>query len=63
MNTFYNDSGSIGKRYARADEIGVLYGITVDHQTLEDETVTIRQRDSTKQKRIKVKDLKKETEL
>ena len=63
LNVFYDDSGSIGKRYARADEIGVLYGVTVDHQTLEDKTVTIRQRDSTEQERVKIKDLKKKTGL
>jgi len=59
LNVFYDDSGSIGKRYARADEIGVYYAVTIDHQTLEDDTVTIRERDSTKQKRVEIKDLKK----
>jgi glycyl-tRNA synthetase len=54
---FYDESGSIGKRYARADEIGVPYCITVDHQTLDDNTVTIRDRDSTKQIRLSVKDI------
>jgi len=53
----YDDSGSIGRRYARADEIGTPYCVTVDHQTLEDLTVTIRDRDSTKQRRIKISDL------
>jgi len=47
-----DDSGSIGKRYARMDEVGTPYCITVDHQSLEDGTVTIRDRDSTRQKRI-----------
>ena len=54
---FYDEKGSIGKRYARADEIGVPFGITIDHQTLQDETVTVRDRDSKKQKRVKIKDL------
>ncbi|MEM0372721.1 MAG: glycine--tRNA ligase [archaeon] len=56
---FYDDSGSIGKRYARADEIGVPFGFTVDHQTLEDGTVTVRERDTTKQKRIKASEIRK----
>lgn len=58
FDVFYDESGSIGKRYARADEIGTLIAVTVDHQTLEDDTVTIRDRDSTKQIRVKIKDLK-----
>lgn len=53
----YDDSGSIGRRYARADEIGTPYCITVDHQTLEDSTVTIRDRDTTDQIRVKIEDL------
>jgi glycyl-tRNA synthetase len=57
FDVFYNESGSIGKRYARSDEIGVLLGVTIDHQTLEDDTVTVRERDSTKQKRVKVSEL------
>ena len=50
-------SGSIGRRYARADEIGVPICITVDHQSVEDGTVTIRQRDDGSQTRIKISDL------
>lgn len=50
--TEYDDSGSIGRRYRRYDEIGTPFCITIDHQTLEDETVTIRDRDSTKQVRV-----------
>ncbi len=53
----YDDVGSIGKRYARQDEIGTPYCITVDFQTLEDDTVTIRCRDSMKQERKKISDL------
>ena len=48
----FDDSGSIGKRYARMDEIGTPYCITIDHTSLEDGTVTIRDRDSTEQVRI-----------
>ena len=59
FKVFYDGSGSIGRRYHRADEIGVPAGITVDHQTLEDGTVTIRDRDSMKQIRVKAKDLPK----
>jgi len=53
----YDDSGSIGRRYARADEIGVPYCVTVDHETLEDDTVTIRDRDTTEQVRVEVDEL------
>jgi glycyl-tRNA synthetase len=52
-NVLYDESGSVGKRYARQDEIGTPYCFTVDGQSLEDETLTIRDRDSGKQKRIK----------
>ncbi len=48
----YDDDGSIGRRYARVDEIGVPLAITVDHVTLEDKTVTIRDRDTWKQVRV-----------
>jgi len=54
----YDDSGSIGKRYARADEIGVVAAITCDYQTLADNTITIRDRDSTNQIRVEIKELK-----
>ena len=53
----YDDGGAIGKRYRRQDEIGTPYCITVDHQTLEDGTVTIRERDSMEQKRVKIEEL------
>lgn len=56
-DVFYDESGSIGKRYARADEIGVPYCATVDHQTLKDGTITLRDRDTTKQVRVLIKDL------
>lgn len=52
----YDDNTAIGKRYARHDEIGTPYCLTVDHQTLEDGTITIRDRDTTEQKRIQVEE-------
>lgn len=52
---FYDQSGAIGRRYRRQDEAGTPYCITVDSQTLEDQTVTIRDRDSMEQDRIKIK--------
>jgi glycyl-tRNA synthetase len=54
----YDEAGSIGRRYARADEIGAQLGITVDYDTLDDNTVTVRDRDSWKQVRTKIDDLK-----
>ena len=51
----FDSSGNIGKMYARADEIGIPVCITIDHQTLKDETVTVRDRDTTKQKRVHIK--------
>ncbi|MGN6708255.1 MAG: glycine--tRNA ligase, partial [Candidatus Nitrosocosmicus sp.] len=56
FDVFYDESGSIGRRYRRLEEIGVPFAFTVDHQTLEDDTVTIRYRDSMNQERIKIKD-------
>ena len=50
--SMYDGSGSIGRRYARADEIGVPTCITVDHQSLEDGTVTLRDRDTGEQQRV-----------
>ena len=43
---FYDQAGSIGRRYRRQDEAGTPFGITVDHQTMQDDTVTLRDRDS-----------------
>jgi glycyl-tRNA synthetase (EC 6.1.1.14) len=57
FETIYDDSGSIGRRYARVDEIGVPYSVTVDPQSLEDNTVTIRDRDTWNQVRVKEEDL------
>jgi glycyl-tRNA synthetase len=59
FRTEYDDAGSIGRRYARADEIGIPLGITVDYETLSDDTVTIRDRDSWKQVRTAIDDLPK----
>jgi glycyl-tRNA synthetase len=53
----FDDSGTIGRRYRRNDEIGTPYSITIDYQTLKDETVTIRDRDTMKQVRAKVSDI------
>ena len=50
--TWYDESGSIGRRYARMDEIGTPFCLTVDYQTKDDDTVTIRYRDTTEQIRI-----------
>jgi glycyl-tRNA synthetase len=55
--TEYDEAGSIGRRYARADEAGVQLGITIDYDTLNDSTVTIRDRDSWQQIRITINDL------
>lgn len=54
IETFYDESGSVGRRYRRQDEIGTPLCITVDFDTLKDETVTIRDRDTMKQERIKI---------
>jgi glycyl-tRNA synthetase len=53
----YDEAGSIGRRYARADEVGVQLGITVDYDTLKDSTITIRDRDSWKQIRCPISQL------
>jgi glycyl-tRNA synthetase len=55
--TFYDQGGAIGRRYRRMDEIGTPYGITVDYQTKEDNTVTLRYRDSMAQERVPVPEL------
>lgn len=53
----WDDNGNIGKRYRRQDEIGTPHCVVVDFQTLEDDTVTIRERDTTEQRRVNIKDL------
>ena len=56
-DAFLDHSGAIGRRYRRLDEVGSPFAITVDHQTLEDDTVTIRERDSMQQRRISIQEL------
>ena len=51
---FYDQAGSIGRRYRRQDEVGTPFGVTVDHQTMQDNTVTLRDRDSTQQMRLPI---------
>jgi glycyl-tRNA synthetase len=58
LRAVYDDTGGIGKLYARQDEIGTPYCVTVDHQSLEDEAVTVRDRDTWEQERVKVLDLR-----
>lgn len=53
----WDDNGNIGKRYRRQDEIGTPHCVTIDFDTLEDSTVTVRDRDTTKQKRVKISEL------
>ena len=50
----YDDGGQIGRRYRRQDEIGTPYALTIDEQTIEDDTITIRERDSLAQERISI---------
>jgi glycyl-tRNA synthetase len=57
MQAEYDESGSIGKRYRRHDEIGTPYCLTIDHQTLDDKTVTVRDRDTLKQERLPIEGL------
>ncbi|WP_293297295.1 glycine--tRNA ligase [Pedobacter sp. UBA4863] len=57
FNCIYEEKDAIGKRYRRQDAVGTPFCITVDHQTLEDNTVTIRHRDTMEQQRIEIKDL------
>jgi len=56
-DAFLDHSGAIGRRYRRLDEVGAPFAITIDHKTLEDDTVTLRNRDSMEQSRIKISDL------
>ena len=57
FRAFYDSKGSIGRRYRRQDSIGTPFCVTIDGQTIEDSTVTVRQRDSMEQKRVKIKEL------
>jgi glycyl-tRNA synthetase len=56
-SVMWDDNSNIGKRYRRQDEIGTPFCVTVDFDTLEDDTVTVRDRDTTEQKRVAIKDL------
>jgi len=57
LDVFYDESGSIGRRYARADESGVPVCLTVDYDTLKDETVTLRDRDTREQRRVQASEV------
>jgi len=58
FNVTYDEKDAVGRRYRRQDALGTPFCITVDHQTIEDETVTIRHRDSMKQDRVKISELR-----
>jgi len=58
FNCQYDDKDSIGRRYRRQDAIGTPYCITIDHQTIDDQSVTIRYRDSMEQERVKIEALR-----
>jgi len=58
----YDEGGAIGRRYRRQDEIGTPWAVTIDHRSLEDRTVTLRDRDSLKQDRIAIAELADEIE-
>jgi glycyl-tRNA synthetase len=53
----YDTSGAIGRRYRRADESGIPFCVTVDYESLDDSSVTLRFRDSMEQKRVKIDDI------
>src|SRR5205085_8206250 len=63
MQAEYDEGGSIGRRYRRQDEIGTPFAVTVDHQSLEDRTVTVRERDSLSQDRVPIDELPDELEI
>jgi glycyl-tRNA synthetase len=56
-NVMWDDNGNIGKRYRRQDEIGTPYCVTIDFQTLEDNTITVRDRDTAEQQRVAIDQL------
>ena len=58
MRSVYDDTGGIGKLYARQDEIGTPFCVTVDHESLEDNAVTVRNRDTWEQERIQADQLR-----
>jgi len=57
IRSFYDEAGSIGRRYRRQDEIGTPWCVTVDFDTLKDDSVTIRDRDTLKQERVKIEEI------
>jgi glycyl-tRNA synthetase len=57
-NVMWDDNGNIGKRYRRQDEIGTPYCVTIDFDSLNDDTVTLRSRDTTEQERTKIENLR-----
>jgi len=63
FEAIYDESGYIGRRYMRADEQGIPICITIDHQTIEDNTVTFRDRNTWLQKRVPIKDIIKELNI
>jgi glycyl-tRNA synthetase len=62
MSAEYDDGGAIGRRYRRQDEIGTPYAVTIDHQSTEDQTVTLRDRDTLTQERVPIAELADELE-
>jgi glycyl-tRNA synthetase len=62
MQAEYDEGGAIGRRYRRQDEIGTPWAVTIDHQSLEDRTVTLRERDSLTQTRVAIDELAGELE-
>jgi glycyl-tRNA synthetase len=60
FNVFYDDKGAVGRRYRRQDEAGTPYCITIDGETLQNDTVTIRDRDTTQQSRVPLRGVAEE---
>ena len=58
FDTFYDESGSIGRRYRRLEEVGAPFAVTVDQTTMQDDTVTVRHRDTMQQERVKAIELR-----
>jgi glycyl-tRNA synthetase len=63
MRAVYDDTGGIGKLYARQDEIGTPFCVTVDHESLEDNAVTVRDRDTWEQERVSIDQLRSYLEV
>ena len=62
MRVTYDEGGAIGRRYRRMDEVGTPFCLTVDSDTLEDQTVTVRERDTMEQERVPISDLRSHIE-